>query len=279
MYTKSGSKEELREKLIIQSENPTYRKMAKKTIVEGVWDDHDYAKNDAGKSIFSAKERQFRQSEYLKFLNVKSSNEERYYMRDGLYSSHLFRSSNGNVRVIFLDTRSQRDDHMIPSIAIHHWIPLSALIAAIGRWICASFGIGIEYDGDVLGENQWKWFENELKESEGNDSSVIVVSSIQMFTSNPIVESWSHFPKSRDRFVNLIRTYTPSGLLILSGDVHHAEMISDPCKNNILEVTSSGLTHTCTTPWFGFFCPWYETFDLLCLHTHTCKIRTKTNTG
>ena len=31
MYTKSGSKEELREKLIIQSENPTYRKMAKKT--------------------------------------------------------------------------------------------------------------------------------------------------------------------------------------------------------------------------------------------------------
>ena len=82
MYTKSGSKEELREKLIIQSENPTYRKMAKKTIVEGVWDDHDYAKNDAGKSIFSAKERQFRQSEYLKFLNVKSSNEERYYMRD-----------------------------------------------------------------------------------------------------------------------------------------------------------------------------------------------------
>ena len=98
---------------------------------------------------------------------------------------------------------------MIPSIAIHHWIPLSALIAAIGRWICASFGIGIEYDGDVLGEKQWKWFENELKESEGNDSSVIVVSSIQMFTSNPIVESWSHFPKSRDRFVNLIRTYTP----------------------------------------------------------------------
>ena len=254
MYIKSGSREELREKFIAQSENYMYRKLAENTIIEGVWDDHDFAYNDAGKTIFSSREKHFRRAEYLNFLNVDSNDEERYYMRDGLYSSHLFRSSNGNVRVIFLDTRSQRDDHIIPSIAIHHWIPLSALIAAVGRWTCASLGIGRKYDGDILGENQWKWFENELAESR-NDSSVIVVSSIQMFTSNPIVESWGHFPKAQERFVNLIRAYSPSGFLVLSGDVHYAEMVSGPC--DILEVTSSGITHTCTTPWFGFFCPWY----------------------
>ena len=268
------------EKLRLQSKNPSYRRVAGETsthsfyniistrttttttdntIVEGVWDDHDYAFNDAGKSIFSSREEmQSRKMEYLKFLRVDlRENHERYHTRDGLYSSHLFRSttsSKHNALVIFLDTRSQRDDHVVPSVATNHWIPLSALIAAMGRWICASFGIGKEYDGDILGENQWKWFENELAEYARNASSVIVVSSIQMFTSNPIVESWSHFPKSQQRFLNLIRDYKPRGLVVLSGDVHYAEIIAGP--SDILEVTSSGMTHTCTGQWFGFFCPW-----------------------
>lgn len=47
-----------------------------------------------------------------------------------------------------------------------------------------------------------------------------------MLTSNPLVESWGHFPKSRDRMLSLLRRTNPAGLVILSGDVHHAELAS-----------------------------------------------------
>lgn len=48
----------------------------------------------------------------------------------------------------------------------------------------------------------------------------------QMLTSNPLVESWGHFPRSKDRMLDLLRRTDPAGLVILSGDVHHAELIS-----------------------------------------------------
>lgn len=47
-----------------------------------------------------------------------------------------------------------------------------------------------------------------------------------MMTSNPLVESWGHFPKSRARVLDLLDRTQPAGLVILSGDVHHAELAS-----------------------------------------------------
>ena len=39
----------------------------------------------------------------------------------------------------------------------------------------------------------------------------------------------------------------------MSGDVHHAEIAE---VQGIKEVTSSGLTHSCDGPWYGFVCPY-----------------------
>ena len=41
-------------------------------------------------------------------------------------------------------------------------------------------------------------------------------------------------------------------MLVISGDVHHAEIAE---VQGIKEVTSSGLTHSCDGPWYGFVCP------------------------
>ena len=85
-------------------------------------------------------------------------------------------------------------------------------------------------------------------------------------TTDNKVERWGHFPNERERLLTLLNNIT--GLVILSGDVHHAE-ISTAIQTNqqvnaiertavnkgtIIEVTSSGLTHSCSEPFYGPLC-------------------------
>ena len=109
----------------------------------------------------------------------------------------------------------------------------------------------------------------------------LIVSSVQLLTSNPLVESWGHFPASKARLLALLAEARPASALVLSGDVHFAEFLgpaaasatastsaspasasassassasaSPPSADapsaaplsSLLEVTSSGLTHSC----------------------------------
>ncbi|CAN0278155.1 unnamed protein product, partial [Ectocarpus fasciculatus] len=87
------------------------------------------------------------------------------------------------------------------------------------RCFSSSFCLGSEYGGSVIGEDQWDWLEGQLEDS---DASVhVLVSTLQVLTSNPLVESWGHFPRSRDRLLDLLHRTNPPGLVVLSGDVHH----------------------------------------------------------
>ncbi|CAN0446759.1 unnamed protein product, partial [Hapterophycus canaliculatus] len=86
------------------------------------------------------------------------------------------------------------------------------------------FCLGSDYAGSVMGEDQWEWLEGQLEDS---DASVhVLVSTLQVLTSNPLVESWGHFPRSRKRLLDLLHRTDPAGLVVLSGDVHHAELAS-----------------------------------------------------
>lgn len=122
----------------------------------------------------------------------------------------------------------------------------------------------------LLGDEQWTWLENELSllsssssESEAfeeeEDASLeqpelfIILSSIQVWSTNPVMESWGQFPQEKERLWNLLRSHystsddatntnRPAPVLFLSGDVHHGEISG---KNGYFEITSSGLTHHC----------------------------------
>jgi PhoD-like phosphatase len=120
--------------------------------------------------------------------------------------------------------------------------------------------IKITYDeGTILGEDQWRWLESVLIESTADFH--VVVSSIQIFTSNPVVESWGHFPAEKKRLMDLMRKNDPSGLIFLSGDVHHGELskvqvLRGKGESLWVEMTSSGLTHTCGDSLFNrLLCP------------------------
>ena len=124
------------------------------------------------------------------------------------------------------------------------------------------FGLDADYNGDILGEEQWRWLEQVLNETVKHSNDIkfnIIVSSIQVFSSNPLFEGWTHFPRARSRLLDIISRHRPKGLLFLSGDVHFGEFLGldNDEYGGLMEVTSSGLTHTCTTPFlYGFACPY-----------------------
>jgi hypothetical protein len=208
---------------------------------------------------------------YLSFLN-SSSNVSSSSTSSATFSSlshpqgEIFRTfvigkAPAAIRFILLDTRSYREDHWIRSLGEYKFIPLSALFAAGIRLIYTSLGYGLDHSADILGEKQWDWLEQVLQRSTGHAQEEdfpradfhVVVSSVQIFTSNPIVESWNHFPVAKKRLIALFQKYNPSGLVFLSGDIHASEIstatvhYSFPSRlsSQWYEITSSGLTHNC----------------------------------
>jgi len=203
------------------------------SVVDGTWDDHDLGVNDAGRD---AAELDRRRELFFDFLGRTKTR------RNGTYVSHRF---GDDLVVILLDTRSFRDSYLVPSVGawcrgvpvIGRMMPLlAALVRLSTRWL-GGFG-------DVLGEAQWQWLERELLDAADAANFVVVVSSIQFATSNPSFESWGHFPRAKRRFQDLLSATKPKGFVLLSGDVHHAEIAK---VGPLTEVTSSGMTHTLAT--------------------------------
>ena len=160
--------------------------------------------------------------------------------------------------MLLLDTRSFRDDYLLPSWNVGSWffgIPvlgrLAPLAAAALRLVSGLLDLPrrADFGGDVLGEAQWAWLERELLDAR-DSSFVVVASSVQVLTSNPTFESWAHFPKAKRRLLALLYATNASGVALLSGDVHHAEVAAPapgPVCGDVVEVTSSGLTHAMST--------------------------------
>ena len=105
--------------------------------------------------------------------------------------------------------------------------------------------------GDVLGVRQWNWLKSAIQNSPADFHCI--VSSIQILTTNPIVESWGHFPVAKKRLFELLKDSDPPGLFFLSGDVHHGELsrvvikrerskeiLNDGDNNNDNEINNDG---------------------------------------
>jgi len=209
------------------------------------------------------------------------------FLENRLYHERTIYTGRIKSKFIFLDTRSYRDYHHIPSVGEYSLLPYSAHLAAFIRLFCALFGIGGHHSGDVLGRMQFNWLKHILEVSDADVH--VIISSIQVFTSNPVVESWGHFPRAKSELFQLLLNTNPRNLIFLSGDVHYAEFsvpwqlkeevrttpsgeskvdniessstIQSPPSNVIppsgwIEVTSSGLTHTCADSLLtSYLCP------------------------
>ena len=142
--------------------------------------------------------------------------------------------------------------------------------------------------GDFLGERQWKWFETAISRS--NAAVNIIVSGIQvhpkwLITEDGPVEYWNRFPHAQHRLYQAILQNNVKAPLIVSGDIHIAQMLRKDCcrrrrrrrqhrqkgegedEDNdntmirpLVEVTTSSMTHSwgtehvCGRPTASPFC-------------------------
>lgn len=198
---------------------PGYKKLRSKTQVIGIYDDHDYGKNDACK-VHPLKKSS--KKCLMDFLDVPMNSPLR--KREGAYQSYTFGQGTQRIKIILMDTRYFRDTLKPDPTKQRRYLPNET--------------------GDVLGEAQWKWLEKELRTSQANLN--ILCSSVQIIPDEHGYEKWGNFPNARKRLLNLIVQTKPKNLLLLSGDRHMAELSKMDLQGlpyPLYEFTSSGMTH------------------------------------
>ncbi len=208
IYADTEDMSQMKKDYDFQKTNVDYNYLHAACPVIGIWDDHDYGKNNAG-------------SDYLKkdssklllfdFLDVPEASPAREY--SGAYQSYSYRFGDLFVKVILLDVRYFRDS-----------------ISKKG--------------GTILGQEQWDWLVRELSESTAD--AHVIGGGIQFLPEDHIFEKWANFPVERERLIQVIDQLDVANPILISGDRHLAEfsLIELPVtKKPLLEITSSGLTH------------------------------------
>jgi alkaline phosphatase D len=127
------------------------------------------------------------------------------------------------VQIIMLDTRFFRS-------------PLKPKTFVDGRFA----GYEPQVEGEILGNAQWNWLEQQLKKPA---DLRFVVSSIQLIPDDPQFEKWGNFPQERQRFFDLLKSTKTKNVIILSGDRHMASIskIDLTGYGPLYEVTGSSI--------------------------------------
>lgn len=188
---------------------------------EAIWDDHDYGLNDAGREYPSKTKSK---DLFLDFWNVPMNDIRRN--REGLYHEKLISLGDKKLQLIFLDTRSFRDNLLktdeYGSPGKERYIPNQDSTLTI------------------LGYEQWSWLQEKL--NTGCDFRIII-SSIQFLPIGHGWESWNNFPYERLKLIKMIENSTIKNTIFISGDRHRGGFYKKPVKKgyNIYEITSSSL--------------------------------------
>ncbi len=221
IYADTDDMSKLKSMYAAQDAVAGYKALKATTKVIGTWDDHDYGVNDGGVEFKAKKESQ---AEFLDFMMVPANSPRR--QQEGVYNVHDYNTAKGKIKVLVLDTRYFRT-------------ALTPDNETKKRNKPNKYG-----EGTVLGDTQWKWLANQLKNSDADFN--VIVSSIQVLSNEHGFECWGNFPHEVDKLKTTIADSKAKGVLILSGDRHISEFSRtnvDELKYPLIDFTSSGLTH------------------------------------
>ena len=168
-----------------QVAHPEYQAFKAKTPIIGVWDDHDYAWNNADGSVIT---KDFSQKSFLDFLEEPADSIRR--LQQGVYTSYDLGTEGRRLKIILLDNRYFK---------------------------------GLDKNYPLLGKMQWEWFEKELMNSKADFH--IIMAGLPMFSPlMPFTEEWAEHAVEFQRMQSLLEKYKPKGPLFLSGDKHFASI-------------------------------------------------------
>ncbi len=200
-----------------QKSKPEYQKLHETCRVIGVWDDNDYGESDGGADFPKKVESQ---KLLLDFLDESADSPRR--TQRGVYASYTFGPSSKSVKVVLLDTRYFRGK---PGV-----------------------------DSDILGEEQWRWLEQQLA---GSSAQIhLIGSGTEVIACEHLFEKWGDYPKARQRLFDLLAKTKPRCPIILSGDRHLGEISCIEIAgfpSPLYDITSSGMTHFAAPALQNFF--------------------------
>jgi alkaline phosphatase D len=192
VYADTEDMGELRASYDRLAANPRFRALASSTEMMAVWDDHDMGWNNANATW---PHRDAAKAEFLRFWSAPSDDPR--WTQPGVYTMRTFGSGSRTVQVILLDTRYNLDP-----------------------WDYA----GEDPARRILGEEQWAWLRDRLAEP----ATVRIIGSgiqvVQDYDIDREWEGWGDSPFERDRLFALIRELRIPGAVIVSGDMHFAEL-------------------------------------------------------
>lgn len=207
----------------------SYRKLRETVPFLATWDDHDYGLSDGGKE--NAEKEESRKAFSFHYPYIKDST---LLDQPGLFHSKILGGvkegrgrrarTNKSLHIIVLDTRWNK------SPWTYQELPDNAKMIVPTT----------DAKSTLLGETQWEWLEDQLKEPA---DMKILVSSIQVLAEKHGYERWGQFPLERQKLLSLISRIKPKNLIILSGDRHFASIskLDLPGFGPLYEFTSSPL--------------------------------------
>lgn len=201
---------------------PEFQSFRKAVPMIATWDDHDYGQNDGG---VDNPEKQIAREAFLNFFPYAK---QRVSTEGPISHSEEFGEKERLVRFILLDTRWDRS-------------PLERTEVNGKKRILPN----TDPQSRVLSEAQWAWFEAELAKPA---RVIFVVSSIQVLSDQHQFESWSRFPRERQRLLSLLEKQGDRNLFVLSGDRHRGEFSKLVLKHTVLwDFTASSLNRPVPT--------------------------------
>ena len=210
-------------------EKPSFVTARNQIPFMATWDNHDYGKHNGG-SEFELKE--ITKQVFLDFFGEPNDSPRR--QRDGLYDAKIFGSEGRRAQVILLDNRWNR----------------GALIAdtrskqereALGIFGSMGHTPNNNPTATLLGDTQWQWLEEQLRLPA---EIRFIGSGTQIVADQKGMQEWGNFPLERKRLFELIQRTSANGVILLSGNVHFAELSrTDEGPYPLYDFTSSGMTH------------------------------------
>tara|TARA_R110000850_G_scaffold64247_2_gene144425 strand:- start:2361 stop:3467 length:1107 start_codon:yes stop_codon:yes gene_type:complete len=192
------------------------------------WDNHDYGSH-AGGGEFPVKEES--KECFLTFFDGPEDSPR--WKRSGIYDAKILGPEGKRLQIILLDTKFNR------SAFTKDPTPKEARLAAgkVGSYLPDE-----DPDKTHLGDEQWAWLEEQLRLPA---DLRLICSSTQVIPNQKGMDEWGNFPRERQRLFDLIAESGAEGVVLLSGNVHFAEVsrLEDGVSYPLHELTSSGMTH------------------------------------